>query len=345
MGRHANDDLPRVEDTDSARREALLDYPDLRSYPSDLLDTDEVLLAQRAPKRQTPKRANNSAKPRVTIVVDPDRQTHPLGSDIKVWVEISLLDDQGAWQDYSPASRDIVKVSIAGDTQQGQGPFVLPIEVAGKKTIRVDARIKGVTLVVKRTITAKCLTALPTDKTLRLVACTLFSEGGSNRNLPDEELLAIVWAIRNRVDALKNNDKRTAPKRWTFLSKRFGTRATYEAVITKPKQFTGIKTNEYWKAEKPLERITLAVECARLAKCIDVARAVVDKGTPDDPFRRLGRGNPKLVGVFYYKTRSCIDQPDPAKRCDPPTKEPPMAELTNADLHYYWGLEQEGPFR
>ena len=362
-GPEEDDDVdkdPRIADPtiiDGDLLDSPLEYPDVRSHLSRPLDVTAYVQAHRyyrIPRRSRTPPLRMHHEPGPTHVLKATLGS-PTGTVFHAG-QTATIQAHVFYEKASPTSPigystipyygDVI-VQFMGKDLKGSGPHNIILDSIGTKVIK----IRGVPEVGKQAgrtvellsipITVVCGASLPSDDD-GLLSCIVFAEGGSNPRADAKELYAVAWSIRNRKELVKamqeaySADASSENKRKKNLVETvFGKVATYQAVITAPKQYSGYGSDEYKKCEDPAARVTTAKECERLKLSIKVATEVI-AGSASDPYQ--GRGNPKARGVFFYMTKDVHAERKKRGGWVPNWEQLPALNGAK-DIHFYWGME------
>jgi len=350
--------------------QAPLSYPDLEDYPTDLLSPPGgSLLAfndkkgAKSKKRKGPRKTQEMQVELKdlggVIFVGANQSTGgatgpllvPRGNPITAHGKISYHDKSGQEVQWK-ANR--IKYLFRGKTEFGPGPHTFAADAIGDFTLVVkveiwsDKRRRWVsTTFHKQAVRVYCpvdVVSLSADA--KLLACTIFSEGGSNPKVDRKELVAIAWTVRNRLELLKKTEADAAANA-TSVNKRkkkyvfsiFGATADYAGVLTKAR-YSGIGTTQFQQCEKPVANITTNTACNRLQLSVDVAKAVMS-GTEADPF--AGLGNTNAPGAFFYMTKDLYKQREKQVKAGNRTRAgfhsgKKLPALGTGDFHFFWGM-------
>jgi len=337
---------------DPAFLEAPLDYPSASSYPPGLVP---VRAGPRRGKRIRIADLTRADLDVSTVLgtvsslnqsreIRPDGDfLVPFGQSLASILVVTYVDGSGTKKPWPPSK---LKTLYAG--QEHHGPSVAsfaPPKTSHPSSLLFQVELFdrnrrrwGFVTVGRPTIRGYCsvdMLALGADE--RILARILFAEGGSMRDFAREELVAVAWCIRNRVEliqrALRENDARLL----RIVDGWFKTKTpSYAAVILAPAQFTGIRHDEFTKMSKnPAAEIPTQTACQRLQLCADVARDVLS-GAARNP--HAGKGHPDYPGCFFYITKA--DRAKLVKMNSLPRlwDRDPLPAVGKDDKHLYYGM-------
>jgi len=282
--------------------------------------------------------------------LDPWREMKPggefmvrFGQSLASILLVTYLDGTGAKKPWPPNK---LKTLFAGHDHRGPGiatfapptrstPVPLLFEVELYDRTKRRWRFQTVNQAKVRGYCNLDMLALGADQ--RILARILFAEGGSMKDFATEELVAVAWCIRNRVELIQRAHREKDARLLRIVDGWFKTKTpSYAGVILAPAQFKGVRHDEFTKMSKnPAAEMPTQASCERLQLCVDVARDVLSGAAPNP---HAGKGHPDYPGCFFYITKADRAKLVRANQLPRLWDRGPFPAVSGNDKHFYYGM-------
>jgi hypothetical protein len=115
--------------------------------------------------------------------------------------------------------------------------------------------------------------------------------------------------------------------------------------MSKSQAFDGYGGDNFKRCAQPETMISTNTECERVHLVMKVAENVI--AGLEDPYH--GQGNSQRSGVFYFMTKGDLAtrkrKQAEGKKVWIPKHDPLPALNGSKDIHVFWGLDEEAPYK